>query len=299
VVAAAGIRYAARGVDCIFLGDSTVMTNFSPIPFTQAYHQQTGEALDCFNFGVGVLTAVDSATLSQILVKEYEPRLLLVGVQALNFTVSSKEQGSANLANTAWARYKMGGFVPKGWLYEQSHFYRHLGIFGQLASFTVNQQEVMQSVAGEVGGAQDGYYPMAGPGTFDVAEPPDPEMEHPYLEHYFAAMGSFQLLPENLTALEQILALGSPKTQIVVVEMPVPDTFHAFFAHGTEDYQLFVEIVEEKTAVKNIPFWRMTDLSQLPGPLWFNYNHLNADGTSVFSHWLGKQMGAWRLETGN
>jgi hypothetical protein len=285
-------EYAAQrgGVACLFLGDSTVMTNFAPGPFAEAYRQETGEAVDCFNFGVGAVTAVGFATLSDLLVQEYRPRLLLVGVQALSFTVPEEEQGGADLSANAWVRYKLGDFNLEGWLYEHSHLYRHLGAFGQLATFTANPQEVMQSAAGEVGGAQDGFYPMVGPGPFDVAELPDPAVDHPYLEHYFAVMGGFRMLPENLAALERIMALDSPATQVIVVEMPVPETFYAFFANGAEDYEAFVEGVKRETAVNHIPFWRITDLSQLPAPLWFNYNHLNADGAPIFSRWLAHQL---------
>jgi hypothetical protein len=285
-------EYTAQrgGVDCLFLGDSTVMTNFAPGPFAEAYRQETGQTLDCFNFGVGAITAVGFAALSQLLVQEYAPRLLLVGVQALSFTVPAEEQGGADLAVNAWVRYKLGDFSPEGWLYEHSHLYRHLGNFGQLASFTINQQEVMRSAAGEVGGAQDGFFPMVGPGPFDVSQPPDPAMDHPYLEHYFAVMGGFQLLPENLAALERIMALNSPTTQVVVVEVPVPETFYPLFGNGVQDYERFVEVMEWETAVAHIPFWRMTDLSQLPGPLWFNYNHLNADGAPIFSRWIAYEL---------
>jgi hypothetical protein len=284
--------YAAEhgGVDCLFLGDSTVMTNFAPSPFAEAYRQEIGEELDCCNFGVEAVTAVGFAALSQLIVQEHTPRLLLVAVQALSFTVPEEEQGSADLAANAWVRYKLGHFSPEGWLYEHSRLYRYLGILSQLATFTVNQQEVMQSATGEVGGVQDGFFPMVGPDPFDVSQPPDPAMDHPYLEHYFAVMGGFQLLPENLAALERIMALNSPTTQVVVVEMPVPETFYPLFGNGVQDYERFVEVMEWETAVAHIPFWRMTDLSQLPGPLWFNYNHLNADGAPIFSRWIAYEL---------
>ncbi|MFO7679731.1 MAG: hypothetical protein R6X34_06740 [Chloroflexota bacterium] len=288
-------EYAVQrgGVECLFLGDSTVMTDFAPGPFTEAYRQETGEVVDCFNFGVGAVTAVGFAALSELLVQEYRPRLLLVGVQALSFTVPEAEQGSADLAANAWVRYKLGNFNLEGWLYEHSYLYRHLGALGQLATFNVNPQEVMQSATGEVGGVQDGFYPMVGPGPFDVAEVPDLAVDHPYLEHYFAVMGGFQMLPENLAALERIMALDSPATQVIVVEMPVPETFYAFFANGSRDYEAFVAEVAGETAVNHIPFWRITDPSQLPASLWFNYNHLTADGAPIFSRWLGETMAKW------
>jgi hypothetical protein len=51
---------------------------------------------------------VGTAALTQILVhEEYAPRLQLVGVEALNFSVPREEQGEADLASTPLARYKL------------------------------------------------------------------------------------------------------------------------------------------------------------------------------------------------
>jgi hypothetical protein len=285
-------EYAAsrETIDCIFIGDSTVMTNFSPIPFADSYREHTGEEIDCFNFGVGAFTAEGLATLGQILVQEYKPRLLLVGLEALVMTVPLEEQGSANLSDTAWARYKLGEFTPEGWLYENVYFYRYLNTIGQYVTFKSNPNEVMVSAAGEIGGAVDGFFPMEGTGPFNVSEPPNPDFDHPYIEHYFAAMDDFQLLPENLEALDRILALNSASTRVILIEMPVPETFHAFFQHGEQDTILFIDTISNKAAAQKIPFWRMPAVHELPASVWFNYNHLNSSGAPLFSRWLGQEL---------
>lgn len=285
-------EYSARqrSIDCIFVGDSTVMTDFSPTAFAASYRRQSGEEIDCFNFGVGAFTSVGFAALAQILVNDFSPRLLLVGVEALNFTVPRAGQGEADLASTPWARYKLGEFSVQGWLRENVHLYRYPGVLKQLLTVSINRNEVMRSAAGEVSGVQDGFFPMTGTGPFDVSQPPDPEFDHPYIEHYSAAMGAFQMLPENLDALEAILSLDGTGTHVVLVEMPVPDTFHTFFRNGQQDYQMFVDTVVGKTNLHNVPFLRMQDLELLPHRVWFNYNHLNSDGAPVFSIWLGNEL---------
>jgi hypothetical protein len=284
-------EYVARRqvVDCIFVGDSTAMTDFSPAAFTRSYGRQAGEDLDCYNYGVGAFTAVGLAALSQILVQEYSPRLLLVGVEALNFTVPLEKQGEADLASTAWARYKLGDFMAEGWLYENVHLYRYLGVFRQLLTATINRSEVMQSAAGEIGGVKDGFFPMTGTGPFDVSQPPNPEFDHPYIEHYFAAMEDFALLPENLDALETILSLNGT-TKIILVEMPVPDTFHTFFGNDRQDYKMFADSVASQADSHSVPFLRVQDQRLLPAQVWFNYNHLNSDGAPIFSSWLGERL---------
>jgi hypothetical protein len=284
---------AAKGmpIDCIMMGDSTVMTDFAPIPFAESYQAQTGEELICYNFGVGALTAVGLSTLAQILSQEYSPQLLIVGVQALNFTVPPEDQGIADLSNLPWAQYKLGIFTPEGWLYEYSHFYRYLTVLGQLITLTIPYQEVMQSASGDEVVLKEGYYPLENPGLFDVSNLPHPKNEHPYIEHYFAALTSFQLLPENLEALDEIMTLNRSTARIILVEMPVPETFYTFFGQDEQDYKTFIETVSQKAAAQDVSFWTMGDSQEIPSSVWFNYNHLNVEGAPIFSHWLGMKLG--------
>jgi hypothetical protein len=148
----------------------------------------------------------------------------------------------------------------------------------------------MLSEAGEIGGATDGYFPVNGTGVFDVSQPPDLTLNHPYIEHYSAALADFNLWPENLAGLETILSLDSATTHVILVEMPVTETFHRFFGKGPQDYRLFVDTMAQRTAAHHIPLWRMQELERLPSPVWYNYNHLNADGAPIFSRWLGEKL---------
>ncbi|MBE2199760.1 MAG: hypothetical protein IAE79_14190 [Anaerolinea sp.] len=291
--------HAAYGpVACIMVGDSTVMSNFSPAAFADSYRQQTGEEITCYNFGVGAFTVMGFATLAEILIREYSPQLLIVGVEGLNFTVPRDEQGDTDLSRVPWARYQLGEFTLEGWLYEHTYLYRYLGVLGQLVTFEVDYKEVLQAAADERSAYADGHSPLQGSGPLDVSVPPNPEIDHPYIEHYFAAHSPFRLLPENLEALDKILALDNATTRIILVEMPVTDTFHTFFGNGEQDYRMFIDTLSTKAAAANISFWRMDDLQTLPYPTWFNYNHLNSDGAPIFSRWLGTILGQDRVSGG-
>jgi hypothetical protein len=282
---------AERGpVDCIMIGDSTVMSDFTPEVFNAAYRQQAGEAITCYNFGVGALSVEGLATLAEILISEYAPRHLLVGVEPLNFTVAHDNQGEADLGSVAWARYELGEFSPEGWLYSHSYLYRYMGVIGKLLTFRLDYRELLQRTAEEHSVGADGYSALAGTGPFDVTQPPDRNIDHPYIEHYFAAMSPFRMLPENLSALEHILAMNGATTQVVVVEMPITDTFYTFLGNGEEDYRLFVSTVSDRAAAQGVAFLRMDDLRSLPAPVWFNYNHLNSEGAPIFSRWLGSSL---------
>jgi hypothetical protein len=229
------------------------------------------------------------------LTQEYAPKLLIVGIEALNFTVPREEQGISNLAKVPWVRYKLGEFVPKGWLYEQSYLYRYAGMLGQLVTFAAPYRNIIQAPSDSDQSLKDGYFPLEKPAAFDVSKPPNPVPQHSYTEHYFAALSDFQLWPENLEALDMILALNSETTRIVLVEMPVPDTFYTFFGRGEQDYMFFLDTISQKATAYDVPFWRIDDLNLLPSSVWFNYNHLNVKGAPIFSRWLGTRLGQERL----
>jgi hypothetical protein len=278
-------------VDCVFLGDSTVMSDFSPIAFAQAYSTQSGDALTCYNFGVGAVSVAGTATLAILLQEVYEPRLFIIGLEPLNFTVPQEEQGSADLTSVPWVRYRLAAFNLQGWAYEHLRLAGYMETIGRILRLALHESGI--SLPGAEGAVEfvAGYYPVQGRGPFDITQPPDPSVNHPYLEHYFAAHATYEMLPENLEALNQILALNGPGTEIVLVEMPLTTTFDHFFGRGAEDHEYFVHILSEKAAQHGVPFFRMDDSGLIPAAGWYNYNHLNAEGAPIFSEWLGRQLG--------
>lgn len=283
--------YASRHelIDCIFLGDSTVMSDFNPVMFEKAYHDQTGNDINCFNFGIGASTVVSSAALAQILVNDYRPRLLIFGIDALNFTVPSDEGGAAALLETPWVRYKLGQLSFEGWLYDHSYLYRYSNTISQLIMSQTSYREI--SAGGPELLSDDYFYPTEDQGPFDMATPPNPDSKHPYDEHYFAELGNFQLLPANLDALDQIADLQGETTQVLAIEMPVSDTYYYYFEHGELEYLDFIAVIRERLFHKKVQFVETNQLNLFSNDNWFNRNHLNEVGAGIFSRWFGQQLG--------
>jgi hypothetical protein len=290
-------RYAAERstIDCVFLGDSTAMTNFAPLVFADAYRDQTGKDIECFNFGAGAFTIADSAALAQILIQEKPPKLLILGVEALSFAVPADASGDVDMTELPWTQYKLGRFSIIGWLYEHSRLVSRLGAISQLITLQTSPAEMRRQTLEANSALKEGFYPMEGPGPFDISEVPDPTSDHPYHENYFGSLSNFQLLPEHLEALDQIIGLNSVTTQVVIVEMPVPKTFYYYFGKDEQDYQTFVKTVEQHVSGTTVPFFRAEDLNLFPTDLWLNYNHLNARGAPIFSYWFGTQLGQAEL----
>jgi hypothetical protein len=275
-------------IDCIFVGDSTVLTDFYPLVFERAYHEQVGEDIDCINFGVGASNVVSLATLLRIIIHDFKPRLIIFGIHALDFTVPPEADEVAIILEMPWIRYKLGEFSPVGWFYEHSQVVRYSEILGQILSFKGNRESLLRSEEDEL---LKGFYPMEGQGLFDMANPPDLESNHPYDEHYFAELGNFKLLPVNLDALDQIADLQSATTTVMAVEMPVSDTYFYYFENDEEEYNVFKEEIRSRLSAKSVPFFETKRHIYLADELWFNRNHLNLDGAQIFSEWLGEQVG--------
>jgi hypothetical protein len=251
----------------------------------------TGKRIECFNFGVGAFSLVDMAALAQIVAEEYSPRIIIVGIEALNFTVPSSDPAGHDFANLAWTRYRLGRFTLEGWFYEHSYLYRHLGSVQKLVKMENSPTEMIRFTTEIYNTYRNGFYQLEGEPELDMSQPPDPNSDHRYHVAYFNFHSNYQILSEHLTALDEIIALNSPTTQVVLVEMPVPDTFFYYFDNGRQDYDLFISTVEGEVAGTPVPFWQTTNLQLFSYDLWHNYNHLTEAGAPIFSEWLGKRLG--------
>ena len=151
------------------------------------------------------------------------------------------------------------------------------------------ERPLLRSASENQSGFHNGFYPLQG--SVDIASPPDHESKLPYDEHYFGTLGDFQLLPKNLAALDEILERQSATTQVMIAEMPVPETFFYYYGNGEQDHQTFIDTVKQEASAKGILFLETTPLQLFPSDVWFNYNHLNSEGAPIFSDWFGRQLG--------
>jgi len=122
-----------------------------------------------------------------------------------------------------------------------------------------------------------------------VGTPPDPNDPSWQVRYYFSVLSDYQVRPENVAGLEQVLSQVK-QTQVLVVEMPVPETYFYFFGAGERDYQRFLDEVGARAAAYGVPFWRTTEQHLISAVGWMDYGHMNSRGAEVFSAWLGQQV---------
>jgi hypothetical protein len=274
-------------VDCIFLGNSMVWRGFDPEAFQRGYRNRTGEELRCFNFGVDGMPARSAGALAKILIEDYQPQLLIYGTDARDYAVPADSEETRVLTEMDWLNYRLGQFSPKGWLIDHSELYRYRFALQHLLHF--DYQDTVRSDPDIRMSSRYGFDSDSKVG--DVEQPPDANDPRGHIQYYFRMLWNYEMLPENLEGLRQVLSAGTESSSILVVEMPVPDTYMLFFSHGEADYRGFVSRVDQLVQEAHKVFWQTTSWDVVPEDGWVDYSHLNQKGAAVFSQALGDRVG--------
>lgn len=272
------------GIDCIFVGDSLVWLDLNPLKFSEGYKTSSGEEMTCFNFGVAALPASGVSVLTEILVKEYNPKLIIYGLHANSVVVPQDHQDSKVFLDTPWVKYKTGSFNVPGWFYENSYFVRNLETLSRLMRFDPG---ALQNELGVQPYQLLGFDPKTGQRT-DVNVPPSRsnKADSGGFEKYY----HYQVYPENISGIQNIARLADRDTRVMMVMMPVNNSFYAFFENGEQDYLQIHQAIEEVLADTDTVLLKTNGKIQLPDSAWWDYSHLNLDGAQEFSYWLGTEI---------
>jgi hypothetical protein len=273
-------------IDCIFLGNSMVWLGIDPLIVDQTFEDKTGQSIYCFNFGVSALPASSAGQIAQMLVERYHPRVLIYGTFARDYAIPSDAEDAYVVSDTPWLKYWNGDFTLKGWLYDHSRLFQYKGHIRDLM-----YRNYLEDVFVEK--SIPSYRALGlDPKTdirLDVRTEPD-----------FAAkdnrdpvkwLGHFEIQPEDLIGLQNIVEQSDHGVQVIIVELPYyRETALNFFPNGIQDYETYMQTVSSIAASKQVPFWRLDDELVLPPESWWDYFHLNLKGVDLFSRWLGNKL---------
>jgi hypothetical protein len=286
------IREEGR-VDCIMIGSSTVLQGFNPILFQSAFKAKTGKTYSCFNFGVDGLTAAGAGVISQVLVQEFHPQVLIYGTEPREYSNPFEEWANITIMDSPWIQYKLGRGNFLGWLYDHSFLLQYqepLRLVLQLR-FT-NALLRFRDYTDE---EKWGYLPISTVGTF-ISKPPNQNPDSDYVKAYYKLLSNYEMVPENLVGLEQVISQQKNGVQVLVVEMPVAPGYMDFFTNGYDDYETFINQISEHLKFGHVPFLRSQSNLSIPINGWSDYNHLNVAGVKLFSEWMGMKVGEMYLE---
>jgi hypothetical protein len=281
-------------IDCLFLGNSMVWQGIDIQAFGQRYREITGHDIICYNFGIDGLPASAAGTVAKMLVRDYQPRLLVYGTDARDFAVPADASDATVVNEMAWLRYRNGQFSPEGWLYDSFYLVRYRPILQNMARFHFRQ--VYPQKLESLMAANFGFYPNQSVAAY-VTTPPDPQTLDGPIAYYFGLLSNYSLLPENLDGLEVVLEQAQ-QTRLVIVEMPVPASYMAFFGSGQRDHQRFLDELARRASARGVPFWPTTEKQLIADDEWLDYSHVNSAGALVFSHWLGERIAQSANELG-
>lgn len=269
--------------DCIFLGDSSIHSAVNPSVFMPRYEAASGEPIRCFNFGVGGLTVQSAAILSKILLSDYEPRLLVYGLDIARLGQFEDNLINNWLRTSAWVQHKQGRSNLEGWLIEHSNAYRYFLPYRNW--MRKDYMEIINQQTSEGAGVDRyGYLPRQQ--TMEsIAEDPNPIDEPRYFERF----ANFEVSKNQIKTVLQMAADGHQEI-FVVLEMPLHRTYYSFFPRGRDDYESALVSLENALASNGVPFVATSHLDLFPDGMWINRNHLNSRGALVFSEWLAQEL---------
>jgi len=275
----------AGPVDCLFLGDSTVHQAVDPALITARLKQDPGVAMTCFNFGVRGLNQAVLAPLAEILVDEYRPAWLLVGVNVTGLQRRLAVPDNDAILGSPWVRQRLGDPNWEGWLLDHSRAYRAFDPFRNWM-----QDDYLEELLWEIGRWRN-MDPFGHLSPTTVLAEPLPDMTVPLNQAIAGLMISFEPSPENLAGLERTLELTRSGVQVVLVEIPVHAGFLTLLENGRADYDRGRQTVADLAQRHDAVFLMDDSFDQLiPLDGWSNLNHMNRNGSQIFSAWLSGRL---------
>jgi hypothetical protein len=254
-------------VDCIFLGSSVVNTGIDPVFVSEAFRQQTGAPITCYNFGINGITAATAAELADLLVERYHPRVLVYGFTLRAFG-TYVDTTADRFADSDWFRYQQGAFTLKGW------FIDHSAAFQRYLALRRWSRYAWQNPVGDRG-TPTGFVPY----TFEVKEFVPP----PFLTDYAFS-------DQQLAGLERIIALDD-QTPVILLELPAPPHTREAFQGGVDGHRATIQQIAAMAESGGVPIWLTSDLDLIPADGWSgDVEHMNRRGAIMFSRWLGRRL---------
>ncbi|MCC6905695.1 MAG: hypothetical protein IT326_07620 [Anaerolineae bacterium] len=281
------IRYqrAHPELNCIIMGSSQTWAGIDPEKLRAAYLEAGGQPLDCFNFGVQVITSAEAATLAELAIRETSPRVVIYGLSVRDlaeYEGSLINRVSWVFQQNPWIRYRLGTFTLSGWLTE------HSAAYGYYLTFRARLSEAEWRTRQDAAAAtrEDGFRVVPFGNNVGPILP-----DRAILPEFYDALGDYRPSPERLAGLDQILSLQNENLRVIVIEVPLPDATIAVFSGGKEAYPvLFSQPLRERVAASGALYLNGMDAGPFPDEEWADFDHLNTDGASHLSRWLGERL---------
>lgn len=278
--------FAEEGnIDCFIIGSSLPSVAFDPDTLSQAFEEQAGHPLRCFNMGLSSFTVSESAFITDVLIEEYHPDLIIYGITLRDFQPDDDPLRTGVLT-TPWAQQYLDQKTITGWLTNHSTMYRYYLAFALESSKSINRAKFQS------------YYQSVRPNGWRPRDPtsstPDelvPEDRLDYLTAFFDHY-DFEKAGEDRRSLDHLMEAHRAETDLILVEMPVSEVYWDFFPEGYAAYaDRFVSPLADITREAGITFIQTNPEHPFTLDNYYDYHHLNREGAVRFSRLIGEQIG--------
>ena len=276
-MAALEIQIRNKGhLPCVIIGSSMPFVGINP----QILESKLG--VQCFNFSLNGMSANGAGTLGRILAWRFRPEYLIYAADMRAFVeTESTLSWRTEIIGSPWVQYQLGKWNLDSWLLDHSQFYAELMAF----SFWAHPLEEWLVRPSDLS-SYSGYEPIQDQ-KIDVRLGLT-ETEITGREIY-TSLQNYQLEEEETRGLEQFLDLPH-ETQLILVEMPVHQSFFLYLGRGAEDRKTFINELEAFSTKNHVPLITSYGALDIPDKDWADRNHVTANGASIFSSWLAGQL---------
>ncbi len=268
-------------VDCLFIGSSMVKASIDPEIISKTIAEMNGKKIRCFNFGVAGFTPMVAADLAEIMIRKYNPRILVWGVSPESFIEGAGRKAKDLFKSNPWYRYQMGKFNLQGWLTEHSKAFRY---FLRFRIWLERPQLSRELTLRENGMSRYGFSRKNREQLLQPAPLGLPEENEiiPESQKLYFSQKAFSDLKK--------VAKHTSNTKIVLIEIPVHKSIKRIYKNNKNLRTSIRETILQFVTDENIPFIRSQHLELIPDDGWKNMNHMNVKGADIFSDWLGIQL---------
>jgi hypothetical protein len=279
--------------DCFIFGSSQAFREVNPRVFALVFNKMTGESLTCYNFGVTGSQIWSTSILGKMLIKQYQPKLVIVGTSFLDYTEGREYQIDERFKQNDWLEYKSGKFTLGGWLTEHSYAWRTITLLSYSAPYGMHYNEVRREAH-----KWNGEIAKSGFAISTKAINPNLPVDEGFVKNLLLEFGNFGVSERNLSALDGIVAFSQAQgAQVLIVEMVYhPALLELKNPKGNpradrEQILGFIEKVNTRlaniAAQHDLTLLKYDPSLSLPETGWYDLYHLNRIGARVFSRWLG------------
>jgi hypothetical protein len=281
--------------DCFIFGSSQAFREIDPGVFASSFNRSGGEKLNCYNFGITGSQIWTTSLLGQILIRQYQPRLVIIGTSFLDYTEGREYQIDERFKQNDWLEYRNGKFTIGGWLTANSYAWRTITILSYSAPSSLRYRAVLREAH-----KWDGEIAKSGFALSTRNIDPDQPVEEGFVKNLQLEFGNFGISERNLAALQELIAFGQEQgAQVLLVEMAYhPALLDLKNPRGNPraNRELTLDFINrvntrltDIASQYKINLLRYNPSLEIPETGWFDLYHLNRNGARKFSQWLGIQ----------